>query len=161
MISIRAAFAIACLLLPACQAGSSAKLDSEPSPERLEYIVQFKKIDTPGKGVITIDQATTYYSGLFTELDKNGDGFLDVNELQPLIPIMNAKTSADLLTKLDRNADGKVSRSEFLVVVNWLFQLARSSTELTLVDVQKGAPHVVAGPKQKDPSDTPPKGPGR
>jgi Ca2+-binding EF-hand superfamily protein len=158
MTSFRAAFAVACLLTSACQPGSGAKMELQSSPERLEYIEQFKKIDTAGKGLITLDQATSYYSGLFAELDKNGNGFLDSNELQLLIPIMQAKTGSELLSKLDRNGDGKVSQSEFLVIVNWLFQLARSSNEMTLEDAQKGAPQMVARPKQKDPSDTPPGG---
>ena len=42
------------------------------------------------------------------------------------MPLMNAQSAKELLRKLDRNGDNKVSPSEFLVVVNWLFQLASS-----------------------------------
>jgi len=40
--------------------------------------------------------------------------------------------------KHDRNSDGKLSETEFLVILNWLFQLAKSQTQLTLADVEKG-----------------------
>ena len=144
-----------------CQPGTNANVSAEPSAERLEYIAQFKKIDTPNRGLITLEQATAYYDSLFTELDKNGDGYLDAAELKMLLPVMQAKTGAELLSKLDRNVDGKVSRSEFLVIVNWLFQLASSSDKLTLEDTQKGASPSAPRPKTKDPADTPPGGPRR
>jgi hypothetical protein len=59
--------------------------------DRLEFVSQFKKIDAAGKGQITLEQATAHYNIVFTGLDKNGDGFLDVAELQPLLPIMARK----------------------------------------------------------------------
>jgi EF-hand domain pair len=162
MINVRAMIAAACLIMPGCQSDSGAQAHLEPSQERLEYITQISKIDTAGKGVITFDQATAYYGKLFAELDKNGDGFLDSSELQPLIPIMQARSGLELLSKLDRNADGKVSRSEFLVVANWLFQIARSNNQLTLEDAKTGAAPPVAGRvKSKDPADTPPTAPRR
>jgi hypothetical protein len=43
--------------------------------------------------------------------------------------------------KLDRNSDNKLSRPEFLVIVNWLFQLASSPHELALGDVERACPH--------------------
>jgi Ca2+-binding EF-hand superfamily protein len=137
------------LLMPCgCQPGTIANV-SEPSADRLEYITQFKKIDTLNRGHITLDQAAAYYDSLFAELDKNGDGFLDAEELKVLLPIMQARTGAELLSKLDRNVDGKVSRSEFQVIVNWLFQLASSSDKLTFEDAQKGGAAIGAPPKDK------------
>ena len=144
-----------------CQPGTNANVSAEPSAERLEYITQFKNIDTLNRGVITLDQATAYYGNLFTELDKNRDGYLDAEELKELLPVMQVKTGAELLSKLDRNVDGKVSRSEFLVIVNWLFQLASSPDRLTLEDTQRGVPPSAPRPKTKDPADTPPVGPRR
>ena len=78
-------------------------MDEPPSADRLEFVSQYKKIDTAGKGLITMDQATAHYSAVFTGLDKNGDGVLDISELQPLTPIMGAKSGAELMAKLDRN----------------------------------------------------------
>jgi Ca2+-binding EF-hand superfamily protein len=109
-----------CLGAAACQSGLGGKTAEQPSPARMEYISQFKKIDATGKGRITMDQAVTYYSTLFTELDRNGDGFLDAAELETLVPIMNARSGRELLLALDRNSDNKISRSEFVVIANWL-----------------------------------------
>ena len=123
-----------CLLAAGCQSGldvAAPKL----SPARLEYVSQFKKIDSAGKGRITMDQAVAYYRTLFTELDKNGDGFLDAGELESMVPLMNAGSGKELVAALDRNSDNKISRSEFVVIANWLFQLARSQNELTLADI--------------------------
>jgi Ca2+-binding EF-hand superfamily protein len=81
------------LLLPCgCQPGTIAKV-SQPSADRLEYITQFKKIDTLNRGYITLDQAAAYYDSLFAQLDKNGDGYLDAEELEVLLPVMQAKTA--------------------------------------------------------------------
>ena len=59
---------------------------------RCEEYEQFKKIDAAGSGRITMEQTTAYYSALFADLDKNADGFLDAQELEPLIPVMNARS---------------------------------------------------------------------
>jgi Ca2+-binding EF-hand superfamily protein len=125
-----------CLCATACQSGLGGSTAAQPSPAKLEYATQFKKIDAAGKGRITMDQAVAYYATLFTELDKNGDGFLGAGELEPLVPIMNARSGKDLLVALDRNSDNRISPSEFVVIANWLFQLARSQNEMTLADVQ-------------------------
>jgi hypothetical protein len=129
-----------CLAIASCQSGQVTKVDEPPSADRLEFVSQYKKIDTAGKGRITMEQATAHYSTVFTGLDKNGDGFLDVNELQPLIPVMGAKSGAELMMKLDRNGDNKLTRNEFLVITSWLFQLAGSSTEMTLQEAENGVP---------------------
>jgi EF-hand domain pair len=139
-----------CLAMAACQSGPGAKVDGPPSPERLVYINEFKKIDTAGKDRITLEEATAYYSARFRELDKNKDGFLDAQELEPLIPIMNSKSGKELLIKLDRNADNKLSLSEFLIITNWLFQLARSPNELALGEVEKNIPVYVDPNPPKD-----------
>ena len=128
--------------------------------QRLEYVNEFMKIDKTGKGRITIEEATAYYNERFKEPDRNGDGFLDVGELEPLMPLMNAQSANELLRKLDRNGDNKVSPSEFLVVVNWLFQLASSQRELALGDVERNVPVSAPAPVQKDPADASPATPG-
>jgi hypothetical protein len=128
------------LVVGACQSGQVEKIGAVQSPERLEYVSQFKKIDAVGKGQISMDQATAHYSTLFGQLDKNRDGFLDANELQPLIPFMGAKSTGELLTKLDRNSDNKVSQPEFLVIANWLFQLAGGANVMTLAEAQNNVP---------------------
>jgi hypothetical protein len=144
-----------CLLAAACQSGLMGKETGPPSAARLEYVSEFKKIDASGKGRITMEEATAYYGARFTELDKNRDGFLDAQELEPLIPVMNARSGKELLFKLDRNSDNKLSKPEFLVIANWLFQLARSQTELTLADVEKNLPASVPPSTKENPKDSP------
>ena len=152
---LAAATALAlCLTALGCQTGLVEKA-AEPSPERLEYIREFKKIDSAGKGHITIDQATAYYSARFTELDRNHDGFLDERELEAIVPIMNARSGRELLLKLDRNSDNRLSRSEFLVLANWLFQLASNPNELALGDVERNMPATIPPPTPKDAKDEP------
>jgi EF-hand domain pair len=131
-----------------CQATHVDKVATAPSAERLEYVSQFKNIDKANKGQISLDQATAYYTTLFTELDKNRDGFLDVRELEPVVPVMGAKTAEDLVVKLDRNSDNKLSRPEFVVIANWLFQLTRSGNDLTLQEVQRNLPVSSQVPRQ-------------
>jgi Ca2+-binding EF-hand superfamily protein len=107
---------------------------SQPAPGRVPFITEFKKIDAAGNGRITMDQAIEYYRRRFAELDKNGDGYLDMSELA----LLTATSSKELMLKLDRNSDGRLSEAEFLVIPNWLFQLAKSQTQLALADVEKG-----------------------
>jgi Ca2+-binding EF-hand superfamily protein len=137
--SVVAAVAIAHgLALAGCQSGLSLSgAPAQPQPGALPFIAEFKKIDAAGKGRITMEQATSYYAALFVQLDKNGDGLLDANELEAMLPAMDAKSGMELLQKLDRNSDGRLSRSEFQIIANWLFQVARSPNELALGDIEK------------------------
>ena len=120
------------LVLGGCQAGLGGAT-AQPSSLKLSFIAEFKKIDSAGKSRITMDQAVSYYSGLFSQLDKKWDGFLDAQELEAKLPALDAKSGKELVLEFDRNSDGKLSRSEFLVMTNWLFQLARSQTHLSTV----------------------------
>jgi hypothetical protein len=143
------------LAVTGCQTGLGNQTAEPPSATRLEYIREFKKIDAANKGLITLDQATAYYNARFTELDKNRDGYLDAKELEAIVPIMNAQTAKELLLKLDRDSDNRVSRSEFLVLANWLFQLASRPNELALADVERNMPASVPASTKKDSTDTP------
>jgi Ca2+-binding EF-hand superfamily protein len=125
-----------CLLMASCQAGLSTS--AEPAPGRVPFVTEFKRIDATSSGRITMEQALEYYRNRFVELDRNGDGFLDASELDAAIPLMYAKSGKDLLLSLDRNSDGKLSLAEFTVIANWLFQLAKTPTQLTMTDVEKG-----------------------
>ena len=49
-----------CLLLVSCQAGLGGP-SPQPAPGRQPFIAEFKRIDTAGKGRITMDQAVEYY----------------------------------------------------------------------------------------------------
>jgi hypothetical protein len=146
-----------CLAVGGCQTGVAQKAVEPLAPARLEYVNEFKKIDTAGKGHISMEEATAYYKARFTELDKNRDGYLDANELEALIPIMNAKSGRELLLKLDRNSDNRLSRTEFMVIANWLFQLASSPNELALGDVENNLPATVPVATKQDNNDQSPR----
>lgn len=127
-------------LLAACQAAAptSPVAPSAPSPERMEFITQFKNIDTANKGMITLDQAKAHYTEVFRRLDTNRDGFLSVAEIQPLMPVMAARSTDELVARLDRNGDNKLTLAEFLVINTWLFRLSRDPKSLTLDEVERG-----------------------
>src|SRR5437879_4199118 len=103
-----------CLVIASCQAGLGGHAP-EPAAGRQPFIAEFKRVDTAGKGSITMDQAVDYYRNRFRELDRNGDRFLDVSELDAAVPIMDATSGKELVLKLDRNSDGKLSEEEFVV----------------------------------------------
>src|SRR5262245_62109819 len=63
-----------CAMLAACQSSVGPTTGSTASPARLEYVNEFRKIDTRGRGRIGIDEATAYYTARFAELDVNRDG---------------------------------------------------------------------------------------
>jgi hypothetical protein len=123
------------LLLGGCQAGLGGS-PSQPASGRLPYIAEFKRIDSANNGRITMEQAVAYYHKRFMELDKNGDHFLDMSELEAGLPLMDATSGKELVTRLDRNSDGRLSEAEFMVVANWLFQLSSNPTEMKLKDAQ-------------------------
>jgi hypothetical protein len=149
-----AAIWLALVPIAGCAGGSSGTTvpaaAQPPSPDRLEFVSQFRKIDAAGKGLITAEEATAYYGKVFTELDKNRDGYLDVNEVRALLPIMGAKSGEDLVAKLDRNGDNKLTLKEFLVITTWLFQLADGSSTMSLQQAENGVPPSVS--KRKEPT---------
>ena len=129
-------FAVAqLLLLEGCQAGLGGA-PAQPTTGRLPFIAEFKRIDSANIERITMEQAVAYYHKRFMELDKNGDGFLDMSELEASLPLMDAASGKELVTRLDRNSDGKLSEPEYMVIANWLFQLSSNPTEMKLKDVQ-------------------------
>ena len=84
-------------------------------------------------------------------LDTDHDGEISATEI--------ANSSA-ALKKLDRNGDNKVSRSEFLVITNWLFEFASSPTELALGDLERGPAVTAPAGKRYDPDRVPSGMPG-
>jgi Ca2+-binding EF-hand superfamily protein len=126
---------VQCLFLVSCQAGLGGS-PAQPATGRLPYSDEFKRIDSANNGRITMEQAVAYYHKRFMELDKNRDGFLDMSELDASLPLMDATSGKELVTRLDRNSDGRISEAEFMVIVNWLFQLSSNPTEMKLKDAQ-------------------------
>lgn len=78
---------------------------------------------SPGHGAVTVDRAVPAgassmkartlkerIAARFSEADGNGDGRLDVDEVQAMLTRMRAERS---IQWLDRDGDGAVSRAEF------------------------------------------------
>src|SRR2546423_9347703 len=82
-----------------CQSSIGSTASEQASPVRVEYVEEFKRIDRAGRGRITLDDATAYYSARFAELDRNKDGFLDAAELESMLPAMGAKSGKELVAK--------------------------------------------------------------
>lgn len=135
----RLAFVLIVVALAGCQtAAPQVEAPAPPSPERQEFITQFKNIDTANKGMITLEQAKAHYAEVFRRLDTNRDGFLTVAEIQPLMPVMAARSASELVARLDRNGDNKLTLAEFLVINSWLFRLSRDPNSLSLDEVERG-----------------------
>jgi hypothetical protein len=106
----------------------------------LEYVRQFREVDSSGRGVITLGEAIAHYRYKFAELDTKRLGKLDAVALVPLLPIMQETTGEGLLRRLDSNGDGTVSLDEFLLVADWLFARARGPNNTMSLEDAKRAP---------------------
>jgi hypothetical protein len=79
-------------------------------------------IDANKDGKVSKDEWVAYQTRLFMALDKNGDGFLDVEEFYGNPKAVDFATGGyaraletkQMFGKIDANGDGKVSREEFM-----------------------------------------------
>jgi len=79
-------------------------------------------IDTNKDGKVSKDEWVAYQTRIFMALDKNGDGFLDVEEFYGNPKAVDFATGGfasaletkQMFGKIDANGDGKVSREEFM-----------------------------------------------
>ena len=99
---------------------------------------QFNDIDTGRRERITLDEATDHYARRFEELDLNHDGILDATEIAPMLPLLQATTPEELIRRIDNDGNGRVSKSEFQILANLLFQRSRTGDgTLTLADASR------------------------
>lgn len=79
-------------------------------------------IDANKDGKVSKDEWIAYQTRLFMALDKNGDGFLDVEEFYGNPKAVDFATGGyahaletkQMFGRIDANGDGKVSREEYL-----------------------------------------------
>lgn len=76
--------------------------------------------DANADGIYTCDEWKVYINKLFTEADKNRDGFLDAHEFAAVKAADPQFKQADL-GYFDDNRDGKLSRAEFVDRPSQLF----------------------------------------
>ena len=88
----------------------------------LKTMEMMHMIDSNNDGKISKDEWVAYQTRLFTALDKNKDGFLDVEEFygdpKPVDfatgGYARALETKQMFGKIDANGDGKVSREEYM-----------------------------------------------
>ena len=76
--------------------------------------------DVGRTGVFTCDEWKRYATRLFTDADKNRDGYLSAEEFQSIRKADPMFKNADL-AYFDDNRDGRVSRNEFVEKPNLFF----------------------------------------
>lgn len=118
------------ILLAACagiadaSAQSRTNTDSAASRRARGYdpLVAWATVwgDTGHTGVFTCDEWKRYATRLFTDADKNRDGYVDAQEFKAIQQADVMLKNADL-AYFDDNRDGRLSRSEFVDKPNQFF----------------------------------------
>ena len=126
-----------CLTVMGCQSDIGGGSTASVGADRAEYIGQFKKMMQPARATSrSIRRAPIMPACSASSIRTATTCSIRMN--CKCCCRSWARNSDELLSKLDRNWDGKVTATEFQVVVNWLFQPSRGGNELTLADVQAG-----------------------
>jgi Ca2+-binding EF-hand superfamily protein len=117
--------------------GAGNKNEAKKQPPRLPRWLQesaddfIKRFDLNEDGYLTRDELPPRVAALFDQADKNGDGKLDRQEVQALLPVLRKRFGqqanqparaadstdverqvAQLLQRMDTNKDGMISRDE-------------------------------------------------
>jgi hypothetical protein len=96
--------------------------------------------DTNGDGRITRAEFTAARAKLFAKLDRNGDGYLDKQDVpQGLLARRNGESGDRLqqaIVMLDKNGDGRISHDEFVNGPSLLFDRADTNHD-GVIDAQE------------------------
>jgi len=122
---LRAAIPMALLggtLLSTASADDTVSLATGGYATALKNMEMMHMIDSNKNRKISKDEWVAYQTRLFTALDKNKDGFLDVEEFygdpKPVDfatgGYARALETKQMFGKIDANGDGKVSREEYM-----------------------------------------------
>jgi len=122
---LRAAIPMALLggmVLNTASADDSVALATGGYATALKTMDMMHMIDTNKDGKVSKDEWVAYQTRLFTALDKNKDGFLDVEEFYGNPKSVDFATGGyasaletkQMFGKIDANGDGKVSREEYM-----------------------------------------------
>jgi calmodulin len=113
--------------------------------EKLRSITRFREIEL-GLSLKFSEQQIREYRDFFWQIDKDGNGHLDLQELRTLMHMMRQRIDGDdlrlLMGKIDRNKDGHLDFSEFLRLVH-LIDSAQEDSESEDDEVAElGASHL-------------------
>lgn len=92
-------------------AAAPALADSQDPIEQL--LANFDRVDANSDGVITQAEYRTVQDTRWTQIDRNGDGYLGEDDF-PRRAARRARTQLAEIAYLDANGDGRISQSEFL-----------------------------------------------
>ncbi len=76
-------------------------------------LANFDRIDIDGDGVISRAEFRNVRAVRWTQIDRNGDGYLGDDDF-PRLAARRARTQLAEIAHLDTNGDGRISQSEFL-----------------------------------------------
>jgi hypothetical protein len=110
------------MVLNTASADDTATLATGGYATALKTMEMMHMIDSNNDGKISKDEWVAYQTRLFTALDKNKDGFLDVEEFYGAPKPVDFATGGyaraletkQMFGKIDANGDGKVSREEYM-----------------------------------------------
>src|SRR4051812_30583965 len=107
------AILMACITLNSgcMMAARAVAQQRQPDPAKV-----FDSADTNGDGVVTREEFQAARERLFGRLDRNGDGFIDADDLSGRMAgrQKSQKRLAELVSQLDKDGDGRVSKPEFV-----------------------------------------------
>jgi hypothetical protein len=109
-------------LLTTASADDTVALATGGYATALKTMEMMHMIDTNKDGKVSKDEWVAYQTRLFTALDKNKDGYLDVEEFYGDPKAVDFATGGyaraletkQMFGKIDANGDGKVSREEYM-----------------------------------------------
>jgi hypothetical protein len=138
-ISLSVILCIAAALVQAQERGGSGS----PRPSPYDPLLAWATVwgDAEHTGVYTCEEWKRYANKLFSEADRNHDGYVDATEFKTIQQADPMLKGADL-GYFDDNHDGRLSRSEFVDKPNPFFVRydRKGKCKVTLDDLAEPAP---------------------
>jgi Ca2+-binding EF-hand superfamily protein len=99
-------------------------------PTAAQIATAFKALDVTGNGAISREEWERGSFALFRAADKNGNDFIEAEELD------GSALAQDTFLRADTNRDGRLSVAEFLALRRALFKLADIDHDESLVSTE-------------------------
>lgn len=93
-------------------------------PDAAAMIERVMQADANSDGQITRAELIAYRAQQFARLDRNGDGFIDQNDIPRLLAGHFEQRMKLLTTQFDANHDGRISHDEFIHGPTYGFDMA-------------------------------------